>query len=194
MMQIRQRTLSMRLLVLLALAFATASRADESAAAGGAPAANAVAPDATKPDAPAPDAATVKPDARGADKPKARAQRQPTGRKPGQGIDESVRRLTRALDLDPEQQARLRQILVDQQRQAQGLRNERSQPGADQAGLTLAVLERTKERIRAMLNEEQRKKYSADVPREMTAPANADLQHWMQMQESKKMQHGDKSN
>lgn len=190
-MQIRQPTLSMRLLVLLALAFATVSRADESDAARDVPAANA---DATKPDAPAADAATVKPDAPGADKPEARAHRKSPARKPGQVMDESVRRLTRALDLDPGQQAKLRQILLDQQRQAQRLRDDGSPSGSDQAGLTLANLDRTKERIRAMLNAEQRKKYSTDVPHEMTAPANADLQHWMQLRESKRMPDGGESN
>jgi hypothetical protein len=102
-----------------------------------------------------------------------------------QSIEESVRRLTRGLDLDPGQQARLRQILVDQRRQVLQLR---SSSAPDVAGTTLAIYGQTKARIRAMLNDEQRSKYSADVPRDTLAPAQADLQHWMKMQESKRQQ------
>jgi hypothetical protein len=35
-----------------------------------------------------------------------------------------------------------------------------------------------------VLNDEQIKKYPAAVPRDQTAPAQADLQHWLQLQES----------
>ena len=118
-----------------------------------------------------------------ADIPKARVHRPPTRRTADQGIDESVRSMTRSLDLDPAQQAKLRQILLDQRRQAMKLRTDNSEPGADRVGASLAIMDQTKARIRAMLNEEQRKKYSTDVPREQTAPAQADLQHWMQLQE-----------
>ena len=105
-----------------------------------------------------------------------------------QSIDERVRRLTRGLDLDPGQQARLRQILVDQYRQMLHLRSGNAPAPVDVAGTTLAIYDQTKSRIRAMLNDEQKKKYSADVPREQTAPAQADLQHWMQLQESRRKQ------
>ena len=120
-----------------------------------------------------------------ADLPKATVHRPPTRRTAGQGIDESVRRMTRSLDLDPAQQAKLRQILLDQQRQALKVRTGDSEAGADRVGATLAIVDQTKARIRAMLNEEQSKKYSVDVPRDQTAPAQADLEHWMQLQESK---------
>ena len=103
-----------------------------------------------------------------------------------QGIDESVRRLTRGLDLEPSQQESLRQILVDQHRRIMKLRSANSAVQADIAGTTLAIYEQTKGRIRAMLNDEQKKKYSADVPRSDLAPAQADLKHWMDLQESKR--------
>jgi hypothetical protein len=105
-----------------------------------------------------------------------------------QSIDESVRRLARGLDLDPGQQVRLRQILVDQHRQMTQLRSGASQVSGDATGMMLAIYDQTKARVRAMLNEEQLKKYPAAVPREQTAPAQADLQHWMQLQESKRKQ------
>jgi hypothetical protein len=39
-----------------------------------------------------------------------------------------------------------------------------------------------------VLNEEQKKKYSVDVPRDSLAPAQADLNHYLQLQESKRQQ------
>lgn len=142
---------------------------------------------AAGPVAPAPDAVTLP--APGGD---ARARHHGPARRLtiAQSIDESVRRLTRGLDLDPGQQARLRQILVDQHRQLLQLRSGNA-PAPDVTGTTLAIYDQTKMRIRTMLNDEQKKKYSADVPRDSLAPAQADLQHWMQMQESKRKQGGD---
>ena len=105
-----------------------------------------------------------------------------------QSIDESVRRLARGLDLDPGQQVRLRQILVDQHRQMMKLRSGASGVSGDVTGTMLAIYDQTRARIRAMLNDEQLKKYPAAVPRDQTAPAQADLQHWMQLQETKRKQ------
>jgi len=105
-----------------------------------------------------------------------------------QSIDESVRRLTRALDLDSLQQTRLRQILLDQHRQVLQLRSGNAAGPVDVTGTTMAIYEQTKARIRAMLNDDQKKKYPADVPRDSLAPAQADLQHWMQLQDSKRKQ------
>jgi hypothetical protein len=110
-----------------------------------------------------------------------------------QSIDESVRRLARGLDLDLSQQVRLRQILVDQHQQMMQLRTRGSGVSGDMTGAMLAIYDQSRARIRAMLNEEQLKKYPAAVPREQTAPAQADLQHWMQLQESKRKQEDEAS-
>ena len=110
-----------------------------------------------------------------------------------QSIDESVRRLARGLDLDLSQQVRLRQILVDQHQQMMQLRTRGPGVSGDMTGAMLAIYDQSRARIRAMLNEEQLKKYPAVVPREQTAPAQADLQHWMQLQESKRKQEGEAS-
>lgn len=107
-----------------------------------------------------------------------------------QSIDESVRRLTRGLDLDPGQQVRLRQILVEQHQQMMQLRSRGAGVSGDVTVATLAIYDQARARIRAVLNEEQLKKYPAAVPLEQTAPAQADLQHWMQIQESKRKQDG----
>jgi hypothetical protein len=105
-----------------------------------------------------------------------------------QSLDESVRRLARSLDLDQDQQTKLRQILVDQYRQIMKPRRGMGVAPASATETSLAIYGQTRARIRSMLNDEQRKKYPAEVPRDQTAPAQADLQHWMQMQESKRLQ------
>ena len=105
-----------------------------------------------------------------------------------QSIDESVRRLARGLDLDAGQQTRLREILVNQHRQVMLLRNGAAAASGDVTGATMAIYDQTRARIRAMLNDEQLKKYPAALPRDQTAPAQADLQKWLQMQDSKRTQ------
>jgi hypothetical protein len=174
-------------LVALTLAISSQCRAQGSDGAAAATQADAVSPGPATPAAPAA-GADAKPEATDADAPRARVPRQQTHRTVGQGIDETVRRLTRGLELDPGQQAKLRDILLDQQRQVRKLRSENSGRAVDWAGETAAIVDQAKVRIRAMLNDEQRKKYSTDVPREMTAPAHADLQHWMQIQETQRQQ------
>jgi hypothetical protein len=171
-------------LMALTLTFSAACRADDGTSASAPPETGSVAP--------APEA-TVRPEAPNADSPKARVHRPPTHRTADQGIDESVRRMTRSLDLDSGQQAKLREILQDEQRQVMKLRSGDQAPGADRAGTTFAILEQAKGRIRAMLTEEQKKKYITDVPREQTAPAQADLQHWIDIQQSNGRKGGDGS-
>jgi hypothetical protein len=100
---------------------------------------------------------------------------------PEQVIDERVRRLATSLDLDETQQSRLREVLENERREIRKLRTNNPHPEADRVGPMLAILERTREEIRAMLNEEQRKKYPAPLPHGSTAPANADLDHWMKL-------------
>ena len=130
------------------------------------------------PDASAPEVATP------------RVSHHPAGRRrtAAQSLDESVHRLTVGLDLEPVQQEGLRQILADQYRRLVKLRNAGAAAPADVTATSLAIYEQTKARIRAMLNDEQRKKYSADVPRGDLAPAQADLKHWMDLQEAKRRQ------
>jgi hypothetical protein len=172
--------IALMLLVAMTLAFSAACRADDAAAVSD-PAAAAV------PAAPAPDAAATPP-APDAAPPRARHHEPARHLTVAQSIDQSVHRLARGLALDPGQQVRLRQILVDQHRQIMQLRSSGSAASGDVAGTTLAIYDQTRARIRAMLNEEQRKKYPAAVPRDQTAPAQADLQHWMQIQESRRKQ------
>lgn len=103
-----------------------------------------------------------------------------------QRIDRNVRRLTRGLDLDAGQQEGLRQILVDQHRQLAELRGNDTAAGTDVAAKTFAIYDQTRERIRGILSDEQKKKYAVDVPRSELAPAQADLHHWMDLQEARR--------
>jgi hypothetical protein len=174
----KHRLLPMALPALMALVLSTACRAED------APAGDVSAQQRTPSVAPAPDA-DVKAESGHAHIPSAaKVRRPPTHRSVAEGIDEAVRRLTRSLDLDAGQQAKLREILWDEHRQVMNLRSGDRAPGADWVGTTLATVEQAKARIRAMLTEEQKKKYMADVPREQTAPGQADLQHWMDLQDS----------
>ena len=127
--------------------------------------------------APVPDGSateTARPDV-----PRTRPPRYPQRLTPEQVIDARVRRLTRSLDLDERQQARLRAVLQNERRQMRKLWIDNPRPAADRVGPALAIIDRTRDEIRAMLNEEQTKKYPAALPRESLGPANADLEHWM---------------
>ena len=105
-----------------------------------------------------------------------------------QSIEESVQRLTRGLDLNPDQQERLREILMDQHRQMMRLRKAGFGASDDATGAMLSIYDQTRARIRALLTEEQLKKYPAAVPRDQTAAGQADLESWLKMQETKRKQ------
>lgn len=80
-------------------------------------------------------------------------------RSKGSGLQARVARLTRALGLDARQQAALRTALQDQRQQVQRIWNDESVSAADRIAATRKVSTLTADRIRAMLNEDQRKKY-----------------------------------
>jgi hypothetical protein len=165
----------------LALAGSAPCRADEGKAAGAGPEAGVVAP------VPATASPAVSPGAPSANVPRARVPRTQTHRMAGHGIDETVRRMSRGLGLDAGQQMQLQEILLDQQRQIRKLRGEPPPAGVDWAAVTMGIADQTKARIRGMLTAEQKEKYTTDVAHEMTAPAQADLQHWMRIQESNRL-------
>ena len=116
----------------------------------------------------------------------------PPHRSPAQVIDANVRRLARGLKLDQEQQAKLREILVDQYAQLMKLRTE-SAPGTDRVGAMRGIVDRTRERIREMLNDEQQKQYATDVPREVTAATRADLEHWLDVRDAQRREDTEES-
>jgi pyruvate/2-oxoglutarate dehydrogenase complex dihydrolipoamide acyltransferase (E2) component len=149
-----------------------------------APAPELTAPDAAKADATAAAAADTKDTADtaapSAAAPRARTPRSPQHRTPGQALDADVRRLTKQLDLNPDQQARLKELLIDQQRQIRRVWKDNPNPEADRVGPTMAIVDRTRAQIRAMLTDEQLSKYPAAVPRDNLGPATTDVDSWLQ--------------
>jgi hypothetical protein len=137
-------------------------------------------------------AANAAPDSTPADgAPRSRSHR-PPHLTPVQVVDANVRRLAQGLKLDQEQQAKLREILVDQYAQLMKLRTE-SAPGTDRAGAMRAIVDRTREKIREMLNDEQKKQYSAEMPREVTAATRADLEHWLDVRDAQRREDTEES-
>jgi hypothetical protein len=112
---------------------------------------------------------------------RARAARHPPRLTANEALDERVRRLAKSLDLDETQQARLKELLEDERRDIWKVWTENPQPEADRTGPTMAILDGTRDRIRAMLNEQQKKKYPAAVPRDTTGPAHADPEYWLRL-------------
>jgi hypothetical protein len=176
--------------VLVALIFAlgAADRCDAQAEQPAPPLSSPAAGEALQGDAPPAESPTSAPAASVA---RSRSHRL-SHRTPAQVIDANVRRLAQGLKLDQEQQAKLREILVDQYAQLMKLRTE-SAPGTDRAGAMSAIVDRTRERIREMLNDEQKKQYATDVPREVTAATRADLEHWLDVRDAQRREDTEES-
>jgi hypothetical protein len=80
------------------------------------------------------------------------------------GIDDRVTVLTKALALDAAQQAQVRTILMNQRAAVLKIWRDNTLLPAERAPATLATEKRTGEEIRAILTDEQRKKYTVDKP------------------------------
>lgn len=100
---------------------------------------------------------------------------------PQQTLDRHVRLLTQALNLDAVQQSKLREILENERRQFIALRSGGAETRSDMSGTLRSILDQTREQIRGMLTDEQKKNYPQPVPQDLTAPAQADLDHWLKM-------------
>lgn len=104
----------------------------------------------------------------------------PRGRR--SGLDARVATLTRALALDPRQQAELRTLLRDQRQQVQRIWQDESVSPADRVAATRKVSAGTADRIRAMLNEEQRKRYDPPPQGDPDKTVgNARVEDWMKL-------------
>ena len=99
-------------------------------------------------------------------------------RAPRAGIAGRVQLLTAELGLDARQQQAVASVLVQQRTEVAKVWSDPSVPAALRVS---AIGDTTAERIRAILNEDQRKKYMQ--PRQHEAPVGApggDVQKWMQ--------------
>jgi hypothetical protein len=97
-------------------------------------------------------------------------------------IDERVKVLARNLDLSEEQQSAVRKILEQRQQEALRIRLDRSMSGDARFQRFRAVQDNTVLRIRAILTEEQRKKYDPlAVRRRPAEPQERSVEEWLKV-------------
>jgi hypothetical protein len=75
-------------------------------------------------------------------------------------LDARVRMLSKALDLDATQQSELRRVLEGQRERVMRVWNDTSLPAVYRISATQAISDNTADQIRALLNDEQKKKYN----------------------------------
>lgn len=99
----------------------------------------------------------------------------------GRSLEERVTMLSKALDLDARQQSQLRKVLEDQREQVSRVWSDTSVPAAYRVGTTQAISDKTADRIRALLNDEQRKRYNPPKPPREARPGSArpSVEAWM---------------
>jgi hypothetical protein len=124
------------------------------------------------------DAATAAAPAQAPAQPSPRPPSHPTA---GRTLDHRVKALSKALDLDAAQRAELREILEDRRQAVMKIWSDRALLPAERVPATRAVEERTAERIRAILNDEQKKRYNPPKPKGTQAPP-ANVEAWMERQ------------
>jgi Spy/CpxP family protein refolding chaperone len=118
----------------------------------------------------------------------ATAQPGPTSAQPGPApthhqspLEQRITLLSAELSLDAQQQAQVRRILEDQREQVRRVWNDSSLAAADRVSATRVIGDRTADRIRAILTEEQKAKYhQARKPRgaEENSPSPS-VEEWM---------------
>jgi len=102
-------------------------------------------------------------------------------------LDRRVALLTKELKLDASQQVRVKKILQAHQAQVSRLWSYTSLAPALRINATQTIGDRTADQIRALLNDEQRKKYVQEHKREAkVGTGGADVQAWMTSNKVKK--------
>jgi hypothetical protein len=97
-------------------------------------------------------------------------------------IDDVVKGFAKNLDLDEAQQAAVKKILEQRQQETVRIRLDPSIPGNARIDRLRALQISTVERIRAVLNEEQRKKYDPLAPRRIQpAPDQRSVEDWLKV-------------
>lgn len=97
------------------------------------------------------------------------------------GLDERMQLLTAELGLDEKQQSAVRALLLDQREQVMKVWSDPAVPPAFRISATQAISGRTADRIRALLNDEQKTKYvTARKLREAQSDASKlTVEDWM---------------
>jgi len=81
-------------------------------------------------------------------------------------LDTRARRLAKMLELTEAQQTQLAKVLASQREQIRQLWRDQEVPPEYRIGAMRAINEQTEDRIRALLNDEQKKKYVSSRPRD----------------------------
>ncbi|HTY63537.1 MAG TPA: hypothetical protein VMG30_14920 [Acidobacteriota bacterium] len=125
------------------------------------------------------DAAQAAPAGPSAEAPQAGPTRRRTSPQRRLSIDERVKAFARSLDLTEEQQAAVKTILEQQQQEILKIRVDPSLTGSAGIDRLRALQEITVERIRAILNEEQKRKYDPLAPRKIPTPPERSVEDWL---------------
>jgi hypothetical protein len=97
-------------------------------------------------------------------------------------LDDRIKVLSKSLDLSEAQQADLKKILEQRQQETLRLRTDPSLSGEARIARFRALQDTTVERIRGLLNEEQRKHYNPLAPRELQpAPEQRSVEDWLKL-------------
>ena len=75
--------------------------------------------------------------------------------------DQQLARLTSALDLTTDQQAKIKPLLVERQQKMQALMQDQSVPQEDRRAQMRTISEGTNNSIKALLNDDQKQKFDA---------------------------------
>ncbi len=97
----------------------------------------------------------------------------------GHTLEEQVGRIARSLNLTEEQQSAVKNILEQQKQEILKIRSTPSVNGIAGIDRVRALQERTVARIRAVLNEEQRKKYDPLAPRRIPQTPQPSVEDWL---------------
>jgi ABC-type lipopolysaccharide export system ATPase subunit len=97
-------------------------------------------------------------------------------------IDDRVRVLARSLDLNEAQRVAVKKILEQRQQETLRIRQDTSISGGARIERFRALQDNTVERIRAVLNDEQKKKYDPlAVRRTQPAPQQRSVEDWLKV-------------
>jgi hypothetical protein len=108
----------------------------------------------------------------------------PAGRARGaSALEQRVAYYTRTLHLDEHQQAQLRALLVEQRERVQQVWADPNLDSSQRIQATRGLEDATSDRIRELLNDEQRKQYNPPRPPQAPKPleTQASVEDWMNM-------------
>ena len=102
-------------------------------------------------------------------------------------LDDRVKQLAKALDLSDAQQVGVKRVLEHQQAEIAKLRTDQT-PGTDVTGRVRFILQNTAEQIRALLNDDQKKKYTFGTVKSPPPESNVSVEDWLKMTQPKTKQ------